>query len=197
MKKGYVYTLVFMLILSVLIGGVLASANAWLQPQIEQNELVSEKRSVLYALGLDDSGSEEEVTGRFARLVSQEQISGITVYVWHQNDGSAGGYAVPFTGAGLWGTIRGFLAVTPDLQTVLGLTFVEQNETPGLGGRIDEAAYKEQFRGAEIDMDSGFAYGAAGGGQLDAITGATSTSRAVLQILNDLLLETLAEWEVP
>jgi Na+-transporting NADH:ubiquinone oxidoreductase subunit C len=196
MKNGYVYTLVFMLILSVLFGGILASANAWLRPKIEQNDLISERRSVLYALGLDDSGSAEDISRRFSEQVSEETISDITVYIWHQDDGSAGGYAVPFTGAGLWGTIRGFLAVTPDLKTVLGLTFVEQNETPGLGGRIDEAAYKEQFRGVEIDIESGFAYGAAGG-KLDAITGATSTSRAVLQILNNLLQETLMEWEVP
>ena len=196
MKSGYVYTLVFMLVLSVVFGGVLAGANAWLRPRIEGNEAYAEMRSVLYALGLDDSGSNEDISRRFDEQISEETVSGIAVYAWRQN-GTVRGYAVPFTGAGLWGTIRGFLAVSPDLGTVLGLTFVEQNETPGLGGRIDEAFYKEQFRGVQIDPESGFAYGAAGGGQLDAIAGATSTSRAVLQILNELLQDTLAEWEVP
>jgi Na+-transporting NADH:ubiquinone oxidoreductase subunit C len=190
-----VYTLVFILVLSAVFGGLLAGANAWLRPKIDQNALVAEKRSVLYAFGLDDSGTPEAVSERFADQISEETIDGLEVYAWNK-DGQVAGYAVPFSGAGLWGTIRGFLAVTADLETVLGLTFVEQNETPGLGGRIDELDYKEQFRNIRIDLQRGFAYGADGGGQIDAITGATSTSRAVLQILNNLLFQTLTEWEV-
>ena len=197
MKSDYLKTLVFILIISVLFGALLSGANALLRPQIKQNELIAEKKAVLYAFGLDDSGQADEINNRFAELVSEEQIEGISAYAWKKTDGSVQGYAVPFTGAGLWGTIRGFLAVTADLQTVLGLTFIEQNETPGLGGRIDEPPYKEQFRGVEISIEEGFAYGTAGGDQLDAITGATSTSRAVLQILNHTLQDTLATWEVP
>lgn len=195
MKNGYVYTLVFILVLSATFGGLLAGANALLRPMIEQNALVAEKRSVLYAFGLDDSGTPQVVSERFTDLIREETIDGLDVYAWQEN-GQVAGYAVPFSGAGLWGTIRGYLAVSADLETVLGLTFVEQNETPGLGGRIDEPDYKEQFRNISIDLQRGFAYGADGGGQIDAIAGATSTSRAVLQILNNLLFQTLAEWGV-
>lgn len=195
MKNGYVYTLVFILVLSATFGGLLAGANALLRPTIEQNALVAEKRSVLYAFGLDDSGTPQVVSERFTDLIREETIDGLDVYAWQEN-GQVAGYAVPFSGAGLWGTIRGYLAVSADLETVLGLTFVEQNETPGLGGRIDEPDYKEQFRNISIDLQRGFAYGADGGGQIDAIAGATSTSRAVLQILNNLLFQTLAEWGV-
>lgn len=195
MKNGYVYTMVFILVLSAVFGGVLAGVNAWLRPTIDENALVAEKRAVLYAFGLDDSGTAEAVTDRFAGQISAETIDGVAVYTWRE-DGRTAGYAVPFSGAGLWGTIRGYLAVSADLKTVLGLTFIEQNETPGLGGRIDEPVYKEQFRSLRVDLQKGFAYGDEGGGQIDAITGATSTSRAVLQILNNLLFQTLADWEV-
>ena len=194
MKSGYVYTLIFALVLSAVFGAMLAGANAWLRPAIEENELVAEKRSVLDAFGLPATGSDQEVGERFDNLVQAEEIAGLHGYVWQEN-GQPAGYALPFAGAGLWGTIRGYLAVSADFSTVLGLTFIEQNETPGLGGRIDEPGFKEQFREFRLDGQAGFAYGAAGGGQLDAITGATQTSNAVLQILNRLLQQSLANGE--
>ncbi|MDD2442524.1 MAG: FMN-binding protein [Eubacteriales bacterium] len=192
MKHDYLNTIVFILVLSLVFGGVLAGTNAWLRPRIVVNEQIAEKRAVLDAFGLDATGDAQAIAERFDSQIQTETQQDLAIYSWFDTNGSTKGYAVPFSGAGLWGTIRGYLAVSADLKTVLGLTFVEQNETPGLGGRIDEPAFKEQFRNLSIDLAQGFAYG----DQLDAITGATSTSRAVLQILNGLLQQTLAEWEV-
>ena len=191
-KHDYLNTIVFILVLSLVFGGVLAGTNAWLRPRIVVNEQLAEKRAVLDAFGLDATGDAQAIAERFDSQIQTETQQDLAIYSWFDTNGSTKGYAVPFSGAGLWGTIRGYLAVSADLKTVLGLTFVEQNETPGLGGRIDEPAFKEQFRNLSIDLAQGFAYG----DQLDAITGATSTSRAVLQILNGLLQQTLAEWEV-
>ncbi len=193
-KNGYIYTLVFALVLSALFGALLAGANSWLRPAIQQNELVAEKRAVLDAFGLPAAGTDEEISQRFADLVQAEELAGLQAYAW-QEDGRTTAYALPFSGAGLWGTIHGYLAVSADLKTVLGLTFTEQNETPGLGGRIDEPAFKEQFRGYQLEPATGFIYGSSSFGQLDAITGATQTSNAVLKILNGLLQESLAEGE--
>lgn len=92
--------------------------------------------------------------------------------------------------------MNGYLGVSPDLSSITGLVFTEHSETPGLGGRIDELDYREQFRGLTIDPAQPLVYGEDGGGQIDAITGATSTSNAVLTILNDLLVETIGEMEV-
>lgn len=192
MKHDYLNTIVFILVLSLVFGGVLAGTNAWLRPRIVVNEQIAEKRAVLDAFGLDATGDAQAIAERFDSQIQTETQQDLAIYSWFDTNGSTKGYAVPFSGAGLWGTIRGYLAVSADLKTVLGLTFVEQNETPGLGGRIDEPAFKEQFRNLSIDLAQGFAYG----DQLDAITGATSTSRAVLQILNGLLQQTLADWEV-
>ena len=192
MKHHYLNTIVFISVLSLVFGSVLARTNAWLRPRILVNQQIAEKRAVLDAFGLDATGDAQAIAERFDSQIQTETQQDLAIYSWFDTNGSTKGYAVPFSGAGLWGTIRGYLAVSADLKTVLGLTFVEQNETPGLGGRIDEPAFKEQFRNLSIDLAQGFAYG----DQLDAITGATSTSRAVLQILNGLLQQTLAEWEV-
>jgi Na+-transporting NADH:ubiquinone oxidoreductase subunit C len=74
---------------------------------------------------------------------------------------------------------------------IKGLAFTEQNETPGLGGRIEEDWYKEQFKGTTLS--GSLSYGEETG--LDAITGATSTSNAVLKILNTFIETTLKELE--
>ena len=105
-------------------------------------------------------------------------------------------YAVPFDGAALWGALRGYLGVNADLTETTGLVFTYQNETPGLGGRIDEDWYKAQFRGLPISKGSNLAYGAFDSYKLDAVTGATQTSSAVLRTVNKALNETVFAGEV-
>ena len=131
-------------------------------------------------------------------LPATEDIAGIrrrsnhqVVYLVREGD-EIRRFVLPVHGKGLWSTMYGLVALDRDLNTVQSFAFFAHGETPGLGGRIDEPPFKEQFRNISIDLNQGFAYG----DDLDAITGATSTSRAVLQILNDLLRQTLADWEV-
>lgn len=60
------------------------------------------------------------------------------------------GYVFPVRGYGLWSTMYGFLAVENDLQTVMGLTFYQQGETPGLGGEVQNKEWKAQWKGKKI-----------------------------------------------
>ena len=65
--------------------------------------------------------------------------------------------------------------------------FIKQDETPGLGGRIGEPFYRDQFRGLNIsDSSPGeiFINRPAPGGNVDAISGATQTSTYVTNMLN-------------
>jgi Na+-transporting NADH:ubiquinone oxidoreductase subunit C len=55
------------------------------------------------------------------------------------------GYVIPINGYGLWDAIYGFLALDADADTVLGTTWYDQKETPGLGAEIGSAAWQEQF----------------------------------------------------
>lgn len=54
---------------------------------------------------------------------------------------------LPMHGAGLWSTMRGFLAVEADGNTIRGLRFFEHAETPGLGDGIDKDPWLSQFPG--------------------------------------------------
>jgi Na+-transporting NADH:ubiquinone oxidoreductase subunit C len=94
---------------------------------------------------------------------------------------------LPIQGYGLWSTLKGFLAVERDLSSVIGITYYEHGETPGLGGEVDNPRWKGQFPGKSI-------YGASGellltvvkNGQVtnskvqvDGIAGSTITSKGV------------------
>ncbi len=59
-------------------------------------------------------------------------------------------YILPVNGKGLWSTLYGFLAMSPDFQTVRGLGFYEHAETPGLGGEVDNPNWKAQWAGKKI-----------------------------------------------
>jgi Na+-transporting NADH:ubiquinone oxidoreductase subunit C len=60
------------------------------------------------------------------------------------------GYVIPVNGMGLWDAIYGYLAIRPDGNTVIGISWYDQKETPGLGANISEAEWQSQFPGKHI-----------------------------------------------
>lgn len=60
------------------------------------------------------------------------------------------GYVIPVNGYGLWDAIYGYLAVKTDGNTVIGISWYDQKETPGLGANIAEASWQGQFEGKRI-----------------------------------------------
>ncbi len=90
--------------------------------------------------------------------------------------------------------IKGSLSVNEDVTRIIDLSITEQNETPGIGSRITEEGFLEQFRGekigAEILMNpsSGDTYSSdRDDSAFDAVSGATLTSTAVAKIINDAI----------
>lgn len=213
MKSDYIFTVVFILIVSVVFTLVLAVTGSVLAPQIAANRATAHQKAILEVFGQDTSGDAAAIGVRYGQWIRVFDADGKpaeadpsaapgtdaantavrSTYVWVDEAGQPKGYAIPFEGPGLWGTIRGFLGVSPDLRQTTGIVFTEQNETPGLGGRIEEPAYKNQFQGLSIDPGTRIVYGDNAGKQLDAITGATQTSNSVLNILNKLLETTIAQ----
>jgi Na+-transporting NADH:ubiquinone oxidoreductase subunit C len=194
--KSYVQTVVFILVVSAVFTALLAAANAAAQPKIRENTLLEERRALLSVFALDTTGSSSEIFSRFDENIQPAQSAGLDLYVQVDKQGQLQGYAIPFGGPGLWGMIEGYLGVSADRQTILGLVFTAQNETPGLGGRIEEPWFRDQFRGLKIQPGTELKFGVTDDGQqLDAITGATSTSKAVLKILNPLFDQTISQLE--
>jgi Na+-transporting NADH:ubiquinone oxidoreductase subunit C len=101
---------------------------------------------------------------------------------------------LPVHGKGLWSTMYGFISLAADLTTVKGFAFYEHGETPGLGGEIDNPAWKKLWPGKKIYDESGNARievlkGAVDRDsadaiyQVDGLSGATITARGVGNLL--------------
>ncbi len=54
---------------------------------------------------------------------------------------------LPIRGNGLWGPMLGFIALSPNGKTVLGITYYQHKETPGLGGEVDNPSWKALWSG--------------------------------------------------
>jgi len=102
---------------------------------------------------------------------------------------------LPVYGYGLWSTMYGFLALEGDLRTVQGLRFYQHAETPGLGGEIDNPRWRAQWEGkvlfddewrVQVELVKGSINSSTPEAQhqVDALAGATITSRGVENLLN-------------
>ena len=64
------------------------------------------------------------------------------------------GYVIPVNGYGLWDAIYGYLAIKPDGNSVIGISWYDQKETPGLGANISEEPWQSQFPEKKIFTES-------------------------------------------
>ncbi|UCH15310.1 MAG: NADH:ubiquinone reductase (Na(+)-transporting) subunit C, partial [Bacteroidales bacterium] len=104
-------------------------------------------------------------------------------------------YVFALRGKGLWGPIWGYLSLEDDFNTVYGVYFGHESETPGLGANISTSKFQAMFQGKKLFKDSQFVSikvikGGAEQGDLhgvDAISGSTITSAGVEQMLYDCL----------
>jgi Na+-transporting NADH:ubiquinone oxidoreductase subunit C len=100
---------------------------------------------------------------------------------------------LPIEGVGMWGTLYGLLALDRDGNTVRGLTFYEQKETPGLGGEISNPKWQALWQGRRAFDDKWepqlvVIKGQAGPPakdphRVDGLSGATITSNAVSRLM--------------
>ena len=103
-------------------------------------------------------------------------------------------FVLPVYGKGLWSTLYGFLALKDDIRTVGGITFYEHKETPGLGGEVDNPAWKAKWPekrlfdddwNIELEVIKGEVDTNSAGAEykIDGLSGATITSRGVSNLV--------------
>lgn len=66
----------------------------------------------------------------------------------------ADGWVIPINGFGLWDAIYGYLAIDPNGDTVIGITWYQQKETPGLGANIATPEWQSDFPGKLIFQEN-------------------------------------------
>jgi len=133
-----------------------------------------------------DTSTELPAEGDGAGLGSREDVA--TVY--ELRDGGALRLVIlPVRGAGYQSMLKGYLALQADLNTVAALTFHEQDETPGMGARIEEDAWQALWPGKQVADAEGVirieVVRGAGAGlhEVDGISGATRTGNGVSNLL--------------
>lgn len=187
-----VRTVAFMLAVTAVSITVLSSLYVATAKTVARNELLFTRRAVLEAAGLETPAAPAEVLALFEqRAEAVPSETNAQYYVVRSPDSRATNACVfPGSGAGLWGQVDALVGLDPSLKTVTGVTFTRQNETPGLGARIEEPWFKRQFAGKTgpfTMVPEGTR--AAEPDRFDAITGATVTSTAVRDILNRALAD--------
>jgi len=120
-----------------------------------------------------------------------------SVYAGYAADGGFRGYAVPSAGPGFQDTIRLLYGYDPERDRVVGMEVLESRETPGLGDRIyKDEEFVAQFRDLAVEPEVVLVKEEpTAPNQVDAITGATISSTAVVKIVNAGNEEWLARLE--
>jgi Na+-transporting NADH:ubiquinone oxidoreductase subunit C len=122
-----------------------------------------------------------------AKIIRRADVA--TVYLVKDADNNTEKLILPVHGNGLWSMMYAFVAVETDGNTVAGITYYEQGETPGLGGEVENPNWRAQFVGKKLFDDNfkpairivkgGAPEGDAHG--VDGLSGATLTSNGVQQ----------------
>lgn len=200
-KKSIVYPVFFMILVSVVFTLALSLINELTIDTIKAQADFKNQKTLLYVFDIDydANGSREEIGQLYSQIISEREVKGkdFNVYV-AKKDNVTLGYAFPIEGKGLWGTIKGYLAFDEDYTQIIGVDFVSHSETPGLGGRINEIWFKDQFRGIQMsdkesEMLEVIIYNPASGGNADPITGATLTSDSVRKMFNASIIYIMDE----
>lgn len=159
-------------VLSLGFGAALAGIQLTLQPRIEQNRL-------------------NDTLGQIPRLVpgaaggTQSTEEGGRLFLASDTDGQPVGWVRTAGGPGFADRIELLIGLDLDGRTITGLSVLEQTETPGLGNRITEDQWLEQFRDRPAARRIRLVKsGPAGEGEVEAVTGATISSQSVVDIVN-------------
>lgn len=183
-KQSLPYTVLFSFIVCFAFVFLLSLTHQATREQVQRNQELRQQRAVLRALTIEYD-TDQDVLERFADI-EQVERDGLRLFRVTQDGENV--YASLFSGSGLWGTINGAISVNEAVNRIVGIEIIDHNETPGLGGRIDEPEFKNQFRDKPL-VDGRIQVVRDGDtegrdGQVDAVTGATGTSRSMETIIN-------------
>ena len=179
------------LILAILFGGSLAGIQLKLGPVIEQNKINETLEKVPeLVLGKELSmkmaaqNQKLDITPRTIPVTAAGRTTFYNVYETSYQ-GDPKGYVIKAAGQGYADKVELLMGLDPTLSTITGLFVLEQKETPGLGNKIIEEKWRGQFTGKKTRPALAVTKaGASAPNEIDAITGATISSRTVTDIVN-------------
>jgi len=197
-KGSFLHTLLYAAVLGGVCATLLAVCNELTRARIEENRQAEKMRNVMEVLGIefDRSASAKDLL-KLSGNCGIEKVrtpGGLDLYKYARQGRQL--LAVEFSGPGLWGPIRGVVAFDRETKVICGISFYEQEETPGLGGEIGADSFRRRFEGKRI-RSGGLRIvppGAAStDSEVDGISGATITCRKVEDMLNRTIEKVIRE----
>ena len=159
-----------------------AAACAEVFKEVDENGELQEVLPLTFELMKD-------VDPDYSKLLAASEASGVDdaivdeVYAAKKADGSLYGYVISvYTTAGYGGGIRFYMGITTD-GVLKGISILDISETPGLGMRASEVLVP-QFRNVTGPVFTVTKTGKTNDSEIDAITSATITSKAVTNGVN-------------
>lgn len=170
---------VVLTVIGLISGGILAGVYQWSLPRIKANQVRATDQAVFKVVPVVKS----------YRAIEKDDL---TYFKCFDKNGKWVGTAILCQGNGYQGEIKLMVGVNADFTKFTGMAILEQVETPGLGAKIAAKSFEDQFRGLAARPPIEYVKGIAPEKphQIQAITGATISSRAVVNIIN----KTVEQW---
>ena len=163
-------------IIGLISGGALVLMYKYAHPLIIENQN-SETKNAIFKIFPQTKSYEKKQVGEYV------------FFKVKNNSGKLLGYAFLASGNGYQGEIKMMAGIKPDIKTLVGIEILESQETPGLGQEIASGKFRSQFKGLATYPQITYIKNVkpTKPDQIEAITGATISSRAVCTILNDTI----------
>ena len=176
--------IIVLTVISMLSGGLLSTWDGITKPKIEAHRLAALKKAISEVLPPH-------------QVYDEIKADGIILYVGKDSSDQAVGIACESVGSGFQGKVSIMVGLTMDFTKITGIKILEQIETPGLGTKIvvdpsnkqDPYWFPNQFKQLETEPEIGMVKNVkpSNPNDIQAITGATISSQAVVKILNNYI----------
>ncbi len=185
-------------LVSALCGIIIVGAYQGTYEAAAANRRLALERTVFKIVPAATSMTEWQASAAGIRPAGSDATAGaIKFYAAYAADGSLAGIAVEGAAKGYADVVRILYGYSPDCQCINGIGVVAMKETPGIGDKIiTDEAFLANFKALDVKLDRELARLAnevkvvkqgskSEAWQIDAISGATVTSRAVGKAIND------------
>ncbi len=176
-----------LVVVGALSGGILAAVFHKADPMIQANKEKELKEAIFVVL------PEAKDYKILEKKVGQETL---VVYEGVDAAGAPVGIAFKADGGGFQGNIGVMVGLGLDYLKLKGIQILDQVETPGLGNRIANPEFQDQFKGIEITPKVEYIKNRKPEkpNQIQSITGATISSDAVVKNINNAITKVLGEF---
>ena len=178
--NGNTYTVIYSIVIVIIVAVLLTVAATTLKPAQLRNMQIEKKENILNAIGKGQNTGTVNNKAQYIEDEYEKYIvdSYLVDLFGNTKDGDAFNtelkselakpagecslpvfvckieeqtrYVIQLYGKGLWGPIWGYLAFEDDFNTIAGVVFDHEGETPGLGAEINTESFQKPFTGKQI-----------------------------------------------